>query len=46
MLGQRELRLSGGSGNSFGPLERFVKGIFEPLHFDLSEPWELFEPLP
>ena len=31
-------------GNSLVPLEWFVKGVSEPLHFDLSESWELFEP--
>lgn len=30
--------------NSLCPLERFVKGISEPLHFDLSKPWELLKP--
>ena len=44
LLDQWELRLSERLWNSLGPLEWFLKGISEPLHFNLSEPWELFEP--
>lgn len=40
----RELRLSERSGNGLCSLERLVEGISDPLHFDLSEAWELFEP--
>jgi len=43
-LDRRELRLIERSGGGRGPLEWFVKGVSEPLHFNLSESWELFEP--
>lgn len=42
---RRELwELSARLGNGgFCPLERFIKGISESLHFDLPEPWEFFK---